>query len=225
VCRLSFFKPMIYENQTIDAIIFDLGGVILNIDYQLPVKAFKKLGIENFNELFSQASQTNLFNDYETGKISSEEFLLEMKKYVKEGTNEDAIISAWNSILLDLPEERLFALEKAAENHRIFLLSNTNALHIDSFNQYLLSSLQLPSLEPFFETLYLSYEVGLRKPDSRIFEFVLQDAGLNPERTLFIDDSIQHIQAASELGIITKHLVKEDLTTFFEGKIYSGPQF
>ena len=210
---------MIYENQTIDAIIFDLGGVILNIDYQLPVKAFKKLGIENFNELFSQASQTNLFNDYETGKISSEEFLLEMKKYVKEGTNEDAIISAWNSILLDLPEERLFALEKAAENHRIFLLSNTNALHIDSFNQYLLSSLQLPSLEPFFETLYLSYEVGLRKPDSRIFEFVLQDAGLNPERTLFIDDSIQHIQAASELGIITKHLVKEDLTTFFEGKI------
>ena len=216
---------MIYENQTIDAIIFDLGGVILNIDYQLPVKAFKKLGIENFNELFSQASQTNLFNDYETGKISSEEFLLEMKKYVKEGTNEDAIISAWNSILLDLPEERLFALEKAAENHRIFLLSNTNALHIDSFNQYLLSSLQLPSLEPFFETLYLSYEVGLRKPDSRIFEFVLQDAGLNPERTLFIDDSIQHIQAASELGIITKHLVKEDLTTFFEGKIYSGPQF
>jgi len=219
VCRLSFFKPMIYENQTIDAIIFDLGGVILNIDYQLPVKAFKKLGIENFNELFSQASQTNLFNDYETGKISSEEFLLEMKKYVKEGTNEDAIISAWNSILLDLPEERLFALEKAAENHRIFLLSNTNALHIDSFNQYLLSSLQLPSLEPFFETLYLSYEVGLRKPDSRIFEFVLQDAGLNPERTLFIDDSIQHIQAASELGIITKHLVKEDLTTFFEGKI------
>jgi FMN phosphatase YigB (HAD superfamily) len=210
---------MIYENQTIDTIIFDLGGVILNIDYQLPVKAFKKLGIENFNELFSQASQSNLFNDYETGEISSDDFVNEIKKYLPENTSEAAIINAWNSILLDLPEERLFSLEKAAENHRIFLLSNTNALHIDSFNQYLINNLQLPSLEPFFETLYLSYEIGLRKPDLRIFEYVLQDAGLTPERTLFIDDSIQHIQAASELGILTKHLVNEDITTFLEGKI------
>jgi len=210
---------MIYENQTIDAIIFDLGGVILNIDYQLPVKAFKKLGIENFNELFSQVTQSNLFNDYETGNITSEDFIKEIKKQLPEDTSEEAIINAWNSILLDLPEERLFSLEKAAENHRIFLLSNTNALHIDSFNQYLLNNLQLPSLEPFFETLYLSYEVGLRKPDLRIFEYVLQDAGLAPERTLFIDDSIQHIQAASELGILTKHLVNEDITTFLEGKI------
>jgi glucose-1-phosphatase len=210
---------MIYENQTIDAIIFDLGGVILNIDYQLPVKAFKKLGIENFNELFSQASQSNLFNDYETGNISSDDFVNEIKKYLPQNTSDAAIINAWNSILLDLPEERLFSLEKAAENHRIFLLSNTNALHIESFNQYLLNNLQLPSLEPFFETLYLSYEVGLRKPDLRIFEYVLQDAGLVPERTLFIDDSIQHIQAASELGILTKHLVNEDITTFLEGKI------
>jgi len=214
-----FFNHMIYENQTIDAIIFDLGGVILNIDYQLPVKAFKKLGIENFNELFSQVTQSNLFNDYETGNITSEDFIKEIKKQLPEDTSEEAIINAWNSILLDLPEERLFSLEKAAENHRIFLLSNTNALHIDSFNQYLLNNLQLPSLEPFFETLYLSYEVGLRKPDLRIFEYVLQDAGLAPERTLFIDDSIQHIQAASELGILTKHLVNEDITTFLEGKI------
>ncbi len=210
---------MIYENQTIDTIIFDLGGVILNIDYQLPVKAFKKLGIENFNELFSQASQSNLFNDYETGEISSDDFIKEIKKYLPQNTSDEAIINAWNSILLDLPEERLFSLEKAAENHRIFLLSNTNALHIDSFNQYLINNLQLPSLEPFFETLYLSYEIGLRKPDLRIFEYVLQDAGLTPERTLFIDDSIQHIQAASELGILTKHLVNEDITTFLEGKI------
>jgi FMN phosphatase YigB (HAD superfamily) len=210
---------MIYENQTIDAIIFDLGGVILNIDYQLPVKAFKKLGIDNFNELFSQASQSHLFNDYEMGLITSDDFVKEIKKYVGKETKEEAIIEAWNSILLDLPENRLFTLEKAAENHRTFLLSNTNALHIESFNKYLLNDLQLPSLEPFFETLYLSYEVGLRKPDLRIFEYVLQDAGLTPERTLFIDDSIQHIQAASELGILTKHLVNEDITTFLDGKI------
>ena len=210
---------MIYQNQHIDAIVFDLGGVILNIDYQLPVKAFKALGIDDFSKHFSQAAQTKLLDDYETGRISSETFIEEVAKFVKPGTSEDQIRYAWNSILLDLPEKRLFSLEKAAENHRIFLLSNTNEIHIDEFNSYLLQTYSLPSLEPFLEKLYLSYEVGLRKPDRPIFEHVLADAGLKPESTLFIDDSIQHIQSASELGINTYHLQHEDICDFLEGKL------
>ncbi len=210
---------MIYQNQHIDAIVFDLGGVILNIDYQLPVKAFKALGIDDFSKHFSQAAQTKLLDDYETGRISSETFIEEVAKFVKPGTSEDQIRYAWNSILLDLPEKRLFSLEKAAENHRIFLLSNTNEIHIDEFNSYLLQTYSLPSLEPFLEKLYLSYEVGLRKPDKHIFEHVLSDAGLKPESTLFIDDSIQHIQSASELGINTYHLQHEDICDFLEGKL------
>jgi putative hydrolase of the HAD superfamily len=158
-------------------------------------------------------------DDYETGRISSTEFIEAIREIVQKGTSDDQIIDAWNSILLDLPEQRLFTLEKAAENHRIFLLSNTNDLHIESFNRYLLDEFQLPSLEPFFEQLYLSYEVGLRKPDPRIFEYVLQDAGLDPQNTLFIDDSVQHIQSAKELGILTHHLVKEDIISFFEDKL------
>jgi glucose-1-phosphatase len=210
---------MIHEGQHVDAIIFDLGGVILNIDYQLPVKAFRKLGIEDFSTHFSQAAQSNLLDDYETGQITSQDFIDAVRGFVKPEVTNDQIVEAWNSILLDLPEQRLFTLEKAAENHRIFLLSNTNDLHIESFNRYLLDEFQLPSLEPFFEQLYLSYEVGLRKPDPRIFEYVLQDAGLDPQNTLFIDDSIQHIQSANELGILTHHLVKEDLITFLEDKL------
>jgi HAD superfamily hydrolase (TIGR01549 family) len=210
---------MIHEGQHVDAIIFDLGGVILNIDYQLPVKAFRKLGIEDFSTHFSQAAQSNLLDDYETGQISSQAFIDAVRGFVKPEVTNDQIVDAWNSILLDLPEQRLFTLEKAAENHRIFLLSNTNDLHIESFNRYLLDEFQLPSLEPFFEQLYLSYEVGLRKPDQRIFEYVLQDAGLDPQNTLFIDDSIQHIQSANELGILTHHLVKEDLIAFLEDKL------
>lgn len=210
---------MIYQNQHIDAIVFDLGGVILNIDYQLPVKAFKALGIDDFSKHFSQAQQTALLDNYETGRIRSDEFISEVSKFVKPGTTEAQIHAAWNSILLDLPEQRLFTLERAAENHRIFLLSNTNEIHIDEFNRYLLQAYSLPSLEPFFEKLYLSYEVGLRKPDRLIFEHVLADAGLKPETTLFIDDSIQHIQAASELGINTYHLQHEDISDFLEGKL------
>lgn len=210
---------MIFEGQHIDAIIFDLGGVILNIDYQLPIKAFQKLGINDFASHFSQASQSGLLDDYETGAISSEDFIHELRRYVKPETTDKQIIDAWNSILLDLPEERLFILEKAAENHRIFLLSNTNDIHIQEFNSYLLDEHNLPSLEPFFEQLYLSYEVGLRKPDKRIFEYVLQDAGLEPSSTLFIDDSIQHIQAASELGIVTHLLKGQDLAELLDNKL------
>ena len=210
---------MIFEGQHINAIIFDLGGVILNIDYQLPVKAFKKLGIDDFASHFSQAAQSSLLDDYETGKISSEEFLEAIRTLVKPEFGDREIIQAWNSILLDLPENRLFTLEKAAENHRIFLLSNTNDLHIQEFNSYLLEEHNIPSLEPFFESLYLSYEVGLRKPDRRIFEYVLQDAGLDPQSTLFIDDSVQHIQSAAELGINTYLLKDEELIDFLDEKL------
>ena len=210
---------MIFEGQHIDAIIFDLGGVILNIDYNLPVKAFQKLGNDDFINHFTQLKQTRLFDDYETGKESSDDFILELQNYVKPGTSDQQIINAWNSILLDLPEERLFILEKAAENHRIFLLSNTNDIHIQEFNSYLLEEHNLPSLEPFFEQLYLSFEIGLRKPDPRIFEYVLQDAGLNPSSTLFIDDSIQHIQAARELGILTHHLVGQTIVELLDDKL------
>jgi len=207
---------MFFRDQHVDAIIFDLGGVILNIDYHLPVQAFKALGIDDFSNHFSQAAQSTLLDDYETGRISSEAFIEEVAKFVKPGTTEAQIRAAWNSILLDLPEERLFCLEKAAENNRIFLLSNTNEIHIEEFNRYLLNSHSIPSLEPFFEKLYLSYEIGLRKPERQIFEYVLADAGLNPETTLFIDDSFQHIQAAKALGIVSHHLLNEDICTLLD---------
>ena len=211
-----YICPMIFEGQQIDAIIFDLGGVILNIDYNLPIQAFHQLGNDDFVHHFTQLKQTRLFDDYETGKESSEDFVLELQNYVKPGTSNQQIIDAWNSILLDLPEERLALLDKAAENHRIFLLSNTNDIHIQAFNEYLLEEHNLPSLEPFFEQMYLSYEIGLRKPDAQIFEYVLQDAGLDPSKTLFIDDTIQHIQSAKECGLITHHLVKKSILELLE---------
>ena len=210
---------MIFDGQHIEAIIFDLGGVILNIDYQLPIKAFQKLGLGDFEDRYNQMRQSTLFDDFETGRIPSEKFLEEMAKAVKAGTPVEKIQEAWNAILLDLPEERLFILEKAAENHRTFLLSNTNSIHINAFNNYLLHEHQLPSLEPFFEKVYLSWEIGMRKPDAEIFEYVIKDAGLDPEKTLFIDDSLQHILTAKELGFVTHHLKNETIIELLEHKI------
>jgi putative hydrolase of the HAD superfamily len=210
---------MIFDGQHIDSIIFDLGGVILNIDYQLPVKAFKRLGLDNFQQQFSQASQQHVFDDYETGKISSEVFLERVKNLLPPDVPLSAIIDAWNSILLDLPEERLHLLEKAAAAHRIFLLSNTNDLHIRSFNSYLSRSFGLPAIDQLFEKAYLSYRMGLRKPDPAIFNFVLEDAGLDPASTLFIDDSIQHIDSAISCGINSYHLVNQDLVSFLADRL------
>jgi len=210
---------MIYEGQIIKNIVFDLGGVILNIDYQLPVRAFERLGIQNFHHYFSKASQQAFLDEYETGKISSEVFLSKVLSLLPYGTEKSRVIDAWNSILLDLPEERLYLLERAVRNHRIFLLSNTNQLHIDCFEQYLQKQYNIHQWESHFEKVYYSYRIGMRKPDLEIFQHVLNDAGLNPSETLFIDDSIQHIQGARQCGIISHHLDDSDLIAFLSDKI------
>ena len=184
-------------------IIFDFGGVILNIDYMLTVAAFQKIGIPNFETFFSQAQQTELFNLYEKGKISSQELRNQLKTYCVEHTDDKTINSAWNTMLLDLPAERLNLLVKLRKTHRTFLLSNTNEIHINEFNSYFLKQYNQPNLSSFFEKIYLSYEIGMRKPDAEIFNFVLSENNLNPNETLFIDDSIQHIESAKKLGIQT----------------------
>ena len=184
-------------------IIFDLGGVILNIDYILAVKAFKNIGIGNFDELFSQAHQKKLFDQYEKGQISSADFRTELKKYCKANVDDATIDAAWNSMLLDLPKARLELLMRLKKTHRTFLLSNTNEIHIDTFNAYLQNVFKIPDLSGHFESLYLSYKVGMRKPDAEIFELVLKENNIQPTETLFIDDSIQHIESAKKLGIQT----------------------
>jgi putative hydrolase of the HAD superfamily len=199
-------------------IIFDLGGVILNIDYMLAVKAFNELGLPEFENYFSQAQQKQLFDLYEKGQISSADFRNELKIHCKTGVDDTTIDAAWNSMLLDLPPERLELLKQYRQTHRTFLLSNTNEIHIDMFNKYLQNNFNIPDMAGHFEKLYLSYKVGMRKPDSEIFELVLSENNLDPSETLFIDDSIQHIESANKLGVRTYWLdiKKESIVNMFE---------
>jgi glucose-1-phosphatase len=182
-------------------IIFDLGGVIINIDYSLTSQAFAKLGLPNFDSLFSQAKQNPLFDLYEKGLVPSSEFRNELKKYVGPSTDDATIDKAWNAMLLDVPAERLQLLKNAKATHRTFLLSNTNDIHIETFNGYLQKTFGIPDLSGHFDKLYLSYKVGMRKPDKEIFDLVLSENNLQPHETLFIDDSVQHVEAAKKLGI------------------------
>lgn len=197
-------------------IIFDFGGVILNIDYQLTVDAFKEIGMHNFNESYSQAAQIHLFDDLETGKISPLEFRNGIRSSSGINFNNEEIDYAWNKIILDLPKKRLDLLLKLKEKYNIFLLSNTNSIHYDLYIKDI-QKYGFTNFNEIFKKAYFSFEVGLRKPDSQIFEYVIKDQKLNLEETLFIDDSIQHIETANNLGINVYHLKdNKDITDLFD---------
>jgi len=189
-------------------IIFDLGGVILNIDYKLTETAFKEAGIDNFTELYSQMKQSDLFDKFEIGKLTSEEFITELKKAAGSDVPDSVILNAWNAMLLDFPVRRLQILQQLRLYYDLFLLSNTNEIHEEAFNEILMRSHGIPNIGVFFDKVYLSHRVGLRKPMKEIFQRVRDDNGLKPEHTLFIDDSPQHVTAAKDLGIQTIFLEK-----------------
>lgn len=190
-------------------IIFDLGGVILNIDYNLTEKAFIEAGITDFNELYSQLSQTSLFDEWETGRIDQEGFIAELQKVSGKALSPEQILHAWNAMLLDFPLRRLQLLQQLRLHYDMVLLSNTNEIHEQALNQILQRDHGIPNIGVFFDKVYLSHRIGLRKPSKEIFQVVLDDTGFKPEHTLFIDDSPQHIVTAGELGIKTIFLEKD----------------
>jgi putative hydrolase of the HAD superfamily len=203
-------------------IIFDLGGVILNLNYQLTSKAFEKLGVDDFDNYYSQKEQTSLFNSFETGLISTKDFIKSAQHLFTHNLAENDIIVAWNSMLLDLPEHRLSLLQELKKNLNLFLLSNTNEIHITSFENQMKKENQLETFFNSFKKIYYSSRIGLRKPDLECFEYVLKENDLLAEETLFIDDSIQHIHAATKLGLKTYHLQKnEDINSIFPDIIQS----
>lgn len=189
-------------------IIFDLGGVLINLDYGLTEKAFVEAGITNFPELYSQLAQTDLFDKLETGKISGEEFITTIGNAGNTPLSEQQVLDCWNAMLLDFPVRRLQILQQLRLYHDLVLLSNTNEIHEKCFNEILMRSHGIPTIGVFFDKVYLSHRVGMRKPMKALFERVLEENGFKPEHTLFIDDSPQHIAAAKETGIQTIYLEK-----------------
>ena len=190
-------------------IILDLGGVILNIDYYKTINAFQKLGIPNFDELYTQAKQEHLFDDYESGKIDSNEFLTRLSEHFNVSRSREEIINAWNAMLLDLPQERLEFLSSLKKKYRTSLLSNTNPIHIECFHEIINRENNIDSLNPYFDHVHFSSDLGMRKPDPEIFEHVCKLHNYVPSETLFIDDSSQHVNGAKEAGLQAYYLDTE----------------
>jgi FMN phosphatase YigB (HAD superfamily) len=207
-----FYETSIYFFM-IKNLILDFGGVLLKIDYDAPVREFRKLGIENFQQLFAQASQSTLMDDFEKGNITEEEFRNEIRKILGKEISNEEINFAWNSVLSYFPEEKMKLLNLLKVKYNLFLLSNTNEIHIKEFEKSISEKYGSNYFHSQFEKIYFSSRMGMRKPDGEIFEFVLKENNLKPAETIFVDDSIQHILGASKLGINALHLdlKKEDL--------------
>ena len=197
------------KNSKIKNIIFDLGDVILNIDVPVASKSFAELSGREQAEILELFSQNALFRQFETGELDEAGFRNYVRKILDfSDLSDEAIDTAWNSLLLDLPPERVELLQKLAKNYRLFLLSNTSSIHITQVNKILEASTGVEKLGDLFETVFLSYEMGLMKPDPKIYQKVLEQAGLEAEETLFLDDNLANIEAASKLGIDTIHVRK-----------------
>ncbi|RQO70262.1 HAD family phosphatase [Pedobacter sp. KBW06] len=191
-------------------IIFDYGNVIFEIDFKRAQTALVQLGITNIEDFFAHKSHHNIFNNFETAAISPAEFRAGIREASsnKEITDEQ-IDAAWNSLLIGVPPNVHEVLLKVKEKYRTFLLSNNNEIHYNWIVDYLKREFDMPDNSSLFERAYYSQQMFLRKPHVEIFEQVLAENKLDPEETLFIDDSPQHLVGAKQAGmqtlLMTKH--------------------
>lgn len=192
--------------QNIKNIIFDLGGVILNIDFRQTELAFANLGVGNFNEYYTLQTANPLFEKLELGLITPEQFYDMFRNFVKLPLTNEEIKDAWNALLLDFPPERIDWLKKIAKKYKIYLLSNTNQIHYDAFIKLFDQQVRDGNFNSYFIKPFYSHEINLRKPAKECFEFVLQSEKLVAEETLFIDDSPANIEGAKESGLNTIYL-------------------
>jgi HAD superfamily hydrolase (TIGR01509 family) len=196
-------------------IIFDLGGVILDIDYNLTIKAFSDLGIKNADVLYSKSSQIKLFDELEKGIIAENSFFDSIRTIGETSVTNEQIRNAWNALLIGLPEENVQLLHDLKKNHRLFLLSNTNSIHEKAYREMIIKQYGHFIFDDIFEKMYLSHHLHMRKPDIEIFQFILRSEKLDPEKTFFIDDSPQHVNGARKTGMHAHHLKSQKLTEFF----------
>ena len=197
------------ELKEIKNIIFDLGGVIINLNPPSSILAFQELLKDTYSEMEKELHLKEVLDKFEIGEISSEDFISFFKVYNPKLIDQE-IIDAWNRMLLDIPEERLNLIESLTNNYRVFLLSNTNEIHLKFIDKYVNLNFQMNSISAPFEKAYYSHLMGLRKPNPKIFETIIEDKNLLPSQTLFIDDSEQHILIAKKLNLKTHHLLESE---------------
>ncbi|HVM87303.1 MAG TPA: HAD family phosphatase [Puia sp.] len=187
--------------QGIKNIIFDLGGVLINLDNKLTEKAFVDLGAKDFARYFGHGFAASFFKEYEIGKISDQEFINNLRQLGNLNVPDETIIEAWDALLLDFPPERIALLKKLRTAYRVFLFSNTNALHMKTVRKIYNSTFRNETLDELFEKAYYSNELGMRKPDVISYLHITNENKLIPSETLFVDDASVNVEGANKAGL------------------------
>jgi FMN phosphatase YigB (HAD superfamily) len=198
----------------INTIIFDFGDVFINLDREASLTALKKLGLHSWNEELE-----NLNQEFERGKLTEVQFIIGLKKLIPNASIDD-LRAAWNAVLLDFPLQRLEFLQRLSMmNYKLFLLSNTDEIHIQKF-EHMLGATFIREFYQCFEKVYFSFEIGVRKPDPQAFDYIIKKHALSTKHTLFIDDKKENTDIAASLGMQVWNIVpgKEDITQLFDKK-------
>ena len=197
-------------------LIFDFGGVIIDINPKLVGQSFSEMGVKNIAKVHELAVFKGLYLDLEKGMITPAEFRDGLREVSGIKITDNQIDDAWNSMILAFPKSRFELLKKLKNNYNVYLLSNTNEIHYQYFNQYAKDNLGVKCLDDFFTKCFYSHQMKMRKPDQEIYVKMLETGKIKPSESLYIDDLSENIESAHELGIHgIVHNPKDDINEYF----------
>lgn len=200
------------NHKNIENIIFDLGGVIINLDINNTFRMFSHIFKKEINaDIFSDHEKYSFFRDYEIGKINDEEFRSSIKNLVDFPVEDALIDEAWCAMLQNIPTDRISWIYEATQKYNCVVLSNTNHIHINYFEKYFNKTTPYGYPQDMFQKLFYSHEIGERKPDAASFERVLDDTGFDPAKTVLLDDLKENLESAGKLGIKMEYVERNKL--------------
>ncbi len=206
--------------KNIKTIIFDFGGVILDIDPQITIKEFQKMGFKDVAKTNSKEFIEDIIRKFERGIYTPEVFRKKLKSFLDLEVSDQKLDDAWNALIYDIPAERIEILEQVKKNYQMLLLSNSNEIHYDLYVRDLQLRFGYREFDELFDKAYFSFDMHLSKPDPEVYEFIINQHDLKPSQTLFIDDNEENIAAASKLGLKTYLLAKpERVRDIFENGV------
>lgn len=203
-------KEKLKSNKKI--LLFDLGGVIINLNTQLTVQSFAKLAGRSEEDIEIAWRKEEVFKKYEVGEITDHDFREFLRIWLKKPFLSDAELdNAWNAMILDLPKKRLDFLLQLKEKYQVLLLSNTNYIHMRCVNERVYESSGEKDLDRFFHHTYYSHLIGMRKPEPVVYHYIIKNHNITAEQLLFLDDSIINLKGAETVGIKTIEVKNPDI--------------
>lgn len=204
---------------SIKNLIFDLGGVIIDLSIDETLRSFATLAGAEPSAIETLYHTAPEFLSYETGHLTDEEFRAFVNSHCKQPGSDADVDKCWNGMLRGLPKKKLDLILSLKNKYNVFLLSNTNAIHVKHINEVMLPAIPgtLPLLDDYFHKAYYSHIMKMRKPHREIFEEVLADSKLRADETLFLDDNHDNVVGAGKAGIRTAFVNTPDyILTYFD---------